>query len=186
MEDFEIVELYWDRDENAIAQSELKYGKYCGTIARNILFNREDTEECVNDTWIRAWQSIPPNRPENLGAYLGKITRNLALNMYEKMNAQKRGSNQTRLCLDELSEVLGHESDVQQHLDLSVLTDTINRFLGTIDAEARKIFVRRYWYMSSVNEIAWRYHITPGKVKMSLLRTRNYLKDYLRKEGYEI
>ena len=97
MEDFEIVELYWDRDENAIAQSELKYGKYCGTIARNILFNREDTEECVNDTWIRAWQSIPPNRPENLGAYLGKITRNLALNMYEKMNAQKRGSNQTRL-----------------------------------------------------------------------------------------
>ena len=186
MEDFEIVELYWDRNEDAILQSELKYGRYCKKIANNILFSNEDSEECVNDTWIRAWSSIPPNRPDNLGAYLGKITRNLAINMYDKMNAQKRGKNQTRLCLDELSEVLGHESDVQQYLDHSALTESINRFLRTIDSEARKIFVKRYWYMASVNEIAWDYRITPGKVKMSLLRTRNSLGEYLKKEGFEV
>ena len=89
MEDFEIVELYWDRDENAITQSDLKYGRYCKSIAYNILFSHEDSEECVNDTWVRAWESMPPNRPEKLGAYLGKITRNLALNMYKKTRRQE-------------------------------------------------------------------------------------------------
>ena len=186
MEDFEIVELYWDRDENAITQSDLKYGRYCKSIAYNILFSHEDSEECVNDTWVRAWESMPPNRPERLGAYLGKITRNLALNMYDKMKALKRGNNQTDVCLDELSEVLGHASDVQQHLDVTTLTESINRFLRTLDSETRKIFVRRYWYMSSVNEIAWQYKITPSKVKMSLLRTRDKLRTYLIKEGFEV
>ena len=132
MEDFEIVEMYWDRNENAITQTDRKYGKYCRKIAYSILFDREDTEECVNDTWLQTWNSIPPHRPERLSTYLGKICRNISINLFEKLSADKRGGTETDACLDEMAEVVGQSSDVEEQLDLSVLTDVINGFLNTM------------------------------------------------------
>ena len=186
MEDYEIVELYWQRSENAIRESDRKYGRYCFKIAQNILFDRSDSEECVNDTWLRAWESMPPNRPERLGAYLGRITRNLALNLYEKLTAEKRGAGETPVVLDELSEVIGKESDVEANVDLTLLKDTINDFLRQLDKETRIIFVQRYYYMATVKEIAANLHLSDSKVKMTLLRTREKLRVWLQEEGYEI
>ncbi len=186
MEDFEIVEMYWDRNENAIAQTDRKYGKYCRKIAYSILYNREDTEESVNDTWLQAWNSIPPQRPEKLSAYLGKLCRNISINLYEKLNALKRGGENTDACLDEMAEVVGQASDVEEHLDLSLLTDCINVFLSRCDKETRTIFVQRYWYMLSVKEIAKENRITESKVKMNLSRCREKLKTFLQEEGYTI
>ncbi len=186
MEDYEIVELYWQRSENAIRESDRKYGRYCFKIAQNVLFNRSDSEECVNDTWLKAWESMPPNRPERLGAYLGRITRNLALNLYEKLTADKRGAGETPVVLDELSEVIGKESDVEANVDLTLLKDTINDFLRQLDKETRIIFVQRYYYMATVKEIAANLHLSDSKVKMTLLRTREKLRVWLQEEGYEI
>ena len=186
MEDYEIVEMYWDRDENAIARTDQKYGKYCRKIAYSILFDREDTEECVNDTYLQTWNSIPPQRPEKLSTYVGKICRNIAINLYEKLNAAKRGGTETDACLDELAELVGKNSDAEEQLDLSVLTDTINAFLRNCEKEARIIFVQRYWYMIPVKEIAKENRISESKVKMTLLRTREKLRDYLLEEGYSI
>ncbi|MDO5439203.1 MAG: sigma-70 family RNA polymerase sigma factor [Erysipelotrichaceae bacterium] len=186
MEDNEIVELYWQRSENAIRESDRKYGRYCFKIAQNVLFNRSDSEECVNDTWLKAWESMPPNRPERLGAYLGRITRNLALNLYEKLTADKRGAGETPVVLDELSEVIGKESDVEANVDLTLLKDTINDFLRQLDRETRIIFVQRYYYMATVKEIAANLHLSDSKVKMTLLRTREKLRVWLQEEGYEI
>ncbi|MBR3150361.1 MAG: sigma-70 family RNA polymerase sigma factor [Erysipelotrichaceae bacterium] len=186
MEDVEIVELYWQRNEEAIRESDRKYGKYCFKIAHNVLFDRSDSEECVSDTWIKAWGSMPPNRPERRGAYLGRITRNLALNMYEKLTADKRGSGETAVALDELSEVIGRESDVEANVDLTLLKDSINAFLRRLDKETRIIFVRRYYYLATVKEIAAGMHLSDSKVKMTLLRTREKLRVWLQEEGYEI
>lgn len=186
MEDFEIVELYWDRDENAIAQTDRKYGKYCRKIAYSILFDREDTEECVNDTYLQTWNSLPPHRPERLSTYLGKICRNVSINLYEKLTAEKRGGHETDACLDEMAEVVGRSSDVEEQLDLSVLTDTINAFLKKCDKQARIVFVQRYWYMIPVKQIAKENHMSESNVKMTLLRTREKLKEYLEEEGYSI
>ena len=186
MEDFEIVEMYWDRNENAIAQTDRKYGKYCRKIAYNILFDREDTEECVSDTWLQTWNSIPVQRPENLSTYVGKICRNISINLYEKLNAEKRGGHETDACLDEMAEVVGKGSDVEEQLDLSVLTDVINNFLQSCDKETRIIFVQRYWYMVPVKDIAKENGLSESKVKMTLLRTREKLKEYLQEEGYSI
>ena len=186
MEDFEIVELYWDRNEDAIYYTDQKYNRYCNSIAYNILFNAEDSKECVNDTWLRAWESMPPHRPENLATYLGRITRNLALNLYEKLTAMKRGGRQLDVALEELSEVIGEESNVTRYIDQKLLTESINRFLRTVDAESRKVFVRRYWYLDSVKDVARRFGLKEGNVKVMLHRTREKLRSYLLKEGYEI
>lgn len=186
MEDFEIVELYWDRNENAITQTERKYGKYCRKIAYSILNNREDTEESVSDTWLQTWNSIPPQRPENLGTYCGKICRNIAINLYEKLSAAKRGGSETDACLDEMAELVGKESDVEEQLDLSVLRDTVNGFLRRCEKSARIVFVQRYWYMQSIKEIAKENRMSESNVKMTLSRTRSKLKEYLEEEGYSI
>ena len=186
MDDFDIVEMYWDRNEDAIYHTDKKYNRYCSGIAYNILFNAEDTRECVNDTWLKAWETIPPQRPENLAAYLGKITRNLAINLHEKLTALKRGGRQTDVVLDELSEVIGEESDVDRYIDEKVLTEIITRFLKQQNETARKVFVRRYWYMSSTKEIARYYGLTESNVKVMLLRTREKLREYLIKEGYDL
>ncbi len=186
MEDFEIVEMYWDRDENAIAQTDRKYGKYCRKIAYSILLDREDTEECVNDTWLQIWNSIPPHRPERLSTYLGKICRNIAINLFEKLSADKRGGTETDACLDEMAEVVGQSSDVEEQLDLSVLTDVINGFLKQCEKQARTVFVQRYWYMLNVKEIAKENGMSESNVKMTLMRTRDKLKEYLIEEGYSI
>jgi len=184
MEDFEIVEMYWDRDENAITETDRKYGKYCRKIAFSIVTNKEDMEECVNDTYLQTWNSLPPQRPERLSTYLGKICRNISINLYEKLTAEKRGGNETDACLDELSELIGGSSEVEEQLDLTVLTDLINKFLKKCEKQARTVFVQRYWYMMSVKEIAKENRMSDSNVKMTLSRTRDKLKVYLKEEGY--
>ena len=185
MEDSEIVELYWQRSERAISETMSKYARYLRSIAFRILSNEADSEECVNDTYTHAWTAMPPHRPQKLGPFLGKITRNLALNMYERMTAEKRGAGEVPAALDELSEVIGKET-VQAEVDAVYLSDSINTFLGTLNEQTRKIFVRRYWYMSSIKEIADDYGISESGAKMTLMRTREKLRDYLREEGYAV
>lgn len=184
MEDQEIVGLYWQRNEEAIRETERKYGRYCFEIAYHVLYEKESVKECLQDTWIAAWDSIPPHRPENLRTYLGKIVRNLAINTYEKMNAQKRRGAETELALDELSEVIGKPSDVEEYVKEEMLKDSINRFLRRCEKETRIFFIQRYWYMMSVEEIAKENKVTVSKVKMNLSRTRERLRDHLREEGY--
>lgn len=183
MEDNQIIQLYFDRSEEAISQTAVKYGKYCHTIAYNILHNFEDSEECVNDTYWKAWSIIPPRKPKRLAAFLGKITRNLSLDVYRHYTAEKRGGGEMSLALEELGDCVSSLESLDDHADEMVLVDTLNRFLASLSAEHRKIFMRRYWYISSVKEIADDYGITESKVKMSLLRSRNQLKAVLEKEG---
>ena len=186
MEDDRIIDLYWQRNEDAIRETDKKYGKYCFQIAHNILYDREDSKECVNDTWIRTWETIPPERPGILSAYLAKITRNLALHLYEKKNAKKRGSGEISLALDELSEVIGHPSDVEENVHLGMLKDSINTFLSTLDTKTRIIFIQRYFYFLSIEEITRKTSSSQGQVKMTLSRTREKLRIYLKEEGYDL
>lgn len=184
MGDEAIVALYWARSEEAIRFSEQKYGGYCGRIAGNILMNREDSEECVSDTWLRAWNAIPPQRPEFLRAFFGRITRNLALNLLEKRHAEKRGgaAGQYAEALDELAEIIADERPVDAE-ERIVLHQVMERFLAELKAEDRKIFVRRYWYFSAVREIAEQFGVGESKVKMTLLRARERLRAMLTEEG---
>lgn len=186
MEDKQIVELYWKRSEEAVAETEKKYGNYCYHISYNILFCNEDAEECVNDTYIRAWNAMPPTKPNRLSAFLGKITRNLSLDRYEKYHAEKRGVGQTDVVLDELQECLSSAENSLDIADDLALKDALNRFLHSLPEKKRKIFVRRYWYLSSVKEIAQDYRMSESRVKMSLLRTRNNLKNFFEREGIRI
>lgn len=181
MDDSGIISLYWERSDRAIAETADKYGAYCRHVANAILQNREDAEECINDTWLRVWNAIPPQRPERLQTFLGKITRNLALNRWEKNRAEKRGEGQVPLILDELAECVGSgEDSISDELHFR---DVLNLFLAGLPAEARKIFVRRYWYMSPVKEIAAEYGFSESKVAVTLFRTRKQLKAVLVKEG---
>lgn len=183
MDESEIIELYWARSENAITETDRKYGHLCRRIAFNILENREDSEECVNDTYLKAWSVIPPTRPVKLSAFLGKITRNLALNRYEKNHSQRRGSGTVTVVLDELAECVPDPNSLEQTVDNRMLAEKINLFLGTLQSEARKFFLLRYWEMNSVGEIAMRCGVSDSKVKVSLFRTRGKLKAYLEQEG---
>ena len=184
MQDEQIVALYLVRDENAIRETERKYGGYCMSIARNVLHSLHDSQECVNDTYMRTWNSIPPHKPVSLRAFIGRITRRLALNMCEKASAQKRGKGTVQLILDELGECIPDTSgDVTQGF---VITDALNSFLASLPEQNRNIFVRRYWYMSTVKDIAADYGMSESKVKMRLLRMRNELKAHLEKEGINI
>ena len=182
MEDLQIIALYWARDEQALAETEEKYGPYCRTVAWNILRNRQDTEECVSDTWFRAWNAMPPQRPRILSAFLGKITRNQALKRYEAMQTQKRGGGQIPLALHELADCLSDGPELQ--VEAAELSCLLDRFVRTLQQKDCCIFLRRYWYLDSVEEIARRYRIAAGTVKSSLCRSRNKLRDYLEKEGY--
>lgn len=183
MDDRQIVELYWARAENAISETARKYGKYCYSIAYNILHSGEDSEECVNDTYLKAWNIIPPQRPDRLSVFLGKITRNAALDRYKYNNREKRGGGQMPLVMDELAECVPAADMPEQIMDDIMLADCLNRFLAALPAETRKIFMRRYWYCSSVKEIAADFSVSEGRVKMTLFRTRNRLKHHLEKEG---
>lgn len=185
MKDTTIIELFFNRDENAIRETDKKYGKYCFSIANRILFNRADSDECVNDTYFKAWTTIPPTLPENLKIYLGKITRNIALNLYEKLNASKRADSQMPVILDEISEMIG-ENKVEQEINAFLLTDSINTFLKELPKDKRKIFVLRYFHMYSIKEIAKQLNLSESNVKMSLSRTREALATYLRKEGFTL
>jgi len=180
MEDTRIVELFFQREERAIEESHRKYGAYCRAVANNILHSEEDSQECVNDTWLRAWNSIPPDRPERLSVYFGKITRNLAIDRYRSAHSEKRGGGQTEVCLDELSECIGGRNTIEDNF---ILRDLLSSFLRTLPEKNRHIFLFRYWYMVPVSKIADHFGMTPDAVKMLLLRTRKKLEAFLEKEG---
>lgn len=183
MDEKEIIELYWVRSERAIEETARRYGRFCHSIAYNILSNREDSEECVNDTYLHTWNAIPPRRPGKLSAFVGKITRNLALKKYEAYNAAKRGGGQVPLALEELAECIPDPDCVERRMEDWMLTEALGRFLESLSPETRRIFLRRYWKLDTVNEIAREFGISESKVKMSLLRTRGKLRSYLEQEG---
>lgn len=183
MEDGQILDLYFARSEQAIDETSKKYGKYCYTIAYNILYSEEDSKECLNDTWLQAWNSMPPARPNKLSAYLGKITRNLALHVYEKMHRQKRGGDQVEMVYEELEGVLSGGGSPEEAMEAQHLTECINRYLKGLPAQHRMIFVGRYWYMESIQQIAKHLGISQSKTKTTLFRLRNGLKEFLKKEG---
>lgn len=186
MEDRQIIDLYFSRDEKAIEETEKKYGSYCRSISLRIVKNKEDCEECVNDTWMSAWISIPPKEPLRLSAYLGRIARNLSLKKYEAGKAKKRGSGEIPLVLDELSLCIPDRNNVDGELDSRLLEESIDSFLSSLSAEHRIIFMQRYWYLCSIKEIAEDNGMTQSNVKMTLLRLRNTLREKLKKEGVEI
>ena len=183
MEDCRIVELYWQRDHSAIAETSAKYGAYCTAIAKNILPDDRDAEECVNDTWLGAWNAMPAQRPTLLGAFLGKITRNLAFSVYRAGRAEKRGGGTLPLVLEELTDCLPAAPSAAQAVEDAELAQTINRFLRMLPERDCNIFLRRYWYAEPLAEIAVRYGLKLNTVKTSLYRTRQRLKEYLEKEG---
>ena len=183
MEDAAIVDLYWQRSDQAIPETDRKYGPYCHTIAYNICANHEDAEECVNDTWFRAWNLMPTERPSVLSAFLGAISRNLALDRYRRRTRKKRGSGETVLALDELDDCVPAHGSVEQQIEEQELEQAIDTFLSTLSATERKIFVARYWFVSSVKEIADKLNCSPGKVKTTLYRLRGRLRTYLQEEG---
>lgn len=183
MEDKQIIDLFWNRSQNAISETAKKYEKYCYYIAFNILHSREDSEECVNDTYLKAWENIPPQRPEKLSVFLGKITRNLSINRFKHKTAKKRGEGQYVIALEELQECIPSMTSVEKDMEEKALVDVFNRFLEGLPIEKRKIFMRRYWYFSQVKDIASEYSMSESKVKMSLMRTRGELKEFLEKEG---
>lgn len=184
MEDSKIVELYWDRNPDAIPETSQKYGNYCTAIARNILGNKEDAEECVNDTYLNAWNSIPPNRPFPLSIFLGKITRNLSFNRYKYNRAQKRGGGEMTLVLDELGECVSGEDAVWQEINKMELLKAINAFLSRLSDKKRNLFISRYWYAESTSEIAKRYQMTESNINMALSRLRKQLGEYLAERGF--
>ncbi|MBO4374826.1 MAG: sigma-70 family RNA polymerase sigma factor [Lachnospiraceae bacterium] len=185
MQDFEIVDLYWSRDENAITETNIKYGSYCRKIAMNITADDGDTEECINDTYLSAWNSMPEERPRMLAPFLAAIVRNHALTIFRKTHSKKRGAGQTALALDELSEVAG-PSTTEDAVDMSLLSGHINSFLKTLGSRERIAFVRRYFYVEPLSDIAAALSMSESAMKSSLFRTRTKLKDYLAKEGYEL
>ncbi len=184
MEDRAIVALYWKRFESAITETEKQYGRLLRSISRGILKSEEDAEECENDTYLKAWNTIPPKRPDKLSAFLAKITRNLSLDRYDAMHAEKRGGGEVLLLLDELAEVVSDEKAFPA--DTEGLSEVLNTFLGSLKADARNIFLRRYWFGDSVQEISERSGFGLSKIKMSLLRSRQGLREALEKEGYRV
>ena len=186
MTDADIVTLYWARDEQAIAQTAQKFGAYCRKIAMNLLGSQEDAEECENDTWMAAWNSMPDNRPARLAPYLGRITRNLALDRFDKTTAQKRGCGQSFAPLDELAECVAAPGSVEESFDAAETGRLISAFLRTLPEETRNIFLRRYWYCDATADIAARYGLTESKVRVTLHRTRGKLAAYLQKKGVAV
>lgn len=182
MDDKNIVELFWARSEDALRETQSKYGKYCTAIAHNVLDSHEDAEECVNDAYLRTWQSIPPANPTSLCAYVSKITRNLAIDRYNRENAQKRNSNGD-VPLDELEAVLSSKDSSPD--DEIIMKECINSFLYSLDKQKRIVFVQRYFYMCSLEEIAKNNGIKMINLKVMLYRLREKLKKHLKEYGME-
>lgn len=184
MEDEAIISLYYARDERAVTETAQKYGGYCESVARRILPSPEDTEECVSDTWLRAWNAIPPARPDPLRLFLGKLTRNLALMRWREQHARKRGGGETALVCEELAECLPGGEDPAAQFEAKELAGEIRTFLKGVGAEDRYLFLARYWYCCSIREIAARFRCSEGRVRTRLYRTRQKLHAYLREEGF--
>ena len=185
MEDNEIIELYLKRDENAIFETEKKYGNYCRKIAENILI-REDSEECINSALLGIWNSVPPKKPENLKFFFAKIVRNIALTKRRKNYAEKRGGGKTEEVFEELSEFLRSEENVEEKVIGKELKESINRFVKNLPEAERNVFVRRYFFFESPKEIGKLCGFSPNRVSVILYRIRKKLKDYLEKEGYSL
>lgn len=183
MEDNQIIELYWQRQESAIAETRTKYGRYLSTISMNILKNTEDAEECVSDTYLHTWNSIPPNRPHVLKAYLGAIVRNLSLDCYKKRFAEKRRASRFTVLLSELEECLPSSASVEQTMEDKEIATQINAFLRTLSKEKQQIFVRRYFYCEELGEIGKTLGFSQSKIKSALFDTRKKLRMHLEKEG---
>lgn len=186
MKDEQIVDLYWERNEEAIRQTERKYGAYLSKVAFNILGDPEDSKECVNDTYLAAWKSIPPNRPNVLSAYLSKITRQLSIDVFRKKNAGKRFASEYAFSLEELEDSFTDGCTPEQELDARALEEAINCFVRALPEDAQKAFVGRYYFFDSIKDIAAYCAMRENKVKSLLYRTRQRLKTYLEKEGFDL
>ena len=184
MQDERIVSLYFKRDENAIRETEKKYGRYLTKIAHNILVDLEDCKECVNTTYFKAWTSIPPHKPSALAAYLGKITRECAIEVFRTQHRKKRSGSEYELSLSELDECIPTKESTESQVEFALLTEALNTFLYSLTSEERCVFVGRYYYMDSIKNISFYYGMSETKVKSMLFRMRNRLKNYLEKEGF--
>ena len=183
MDDQQIIELYWNRSDEAIAQTQKKYGRLCYKVAFNILGSHQDSEECVNDTYLKAWNAIPPRRPQKLSAFLCRITRNQALKRYESNTAEKRGGSEVPLALEELAGCIPDPGSATALTEQRELIRQLNGFLAELPIETRGIFLQRYWGLESVRDIALAMGISESKVKVTLHRTRKKLKRHLEQEG---
>lgn len=186
MEDRQIIDLYFQRSEGAISATRDKYGHLLCSIALGILKNMQDAEECESDTYLKTWNVIPPTVPNVLSAFLSKIVRNLSLDRYEHITAEKRGGGEIPVLLDELEECIPDPHGTGGSVQAEILADLLNEFLGSLKKDARIFFMRRYWYGDSVEEISRKYNCGESRVKMSLMRSRNTLKAFLEKAGYTI
>lgn len=182
MDDERIIDLYWERSESAIQETDFKYGRFCKSVAVNILKDQEDAVECINDTYLAAWNSMPPQRPSKLKAFLGRIARNIAFDRYD-YNAAKKRNREMNLILSELEDCLASPFSVEEEAQAGETAELISMFLKNLEQESRIVFIRRYWYSESILDIARRFHMSESKVKSMLFRVRNKLKDYLVKEG---
>lgn len=183
MEDVKIVELYFKRDESAIDETRSKYGRYCNCVAYRILENKEDADECENDTYLCAWNTMPPQKPDLLSSYLGMLSRNCALNKYRKSHAQKRGAGEVSLSIAELDECIPCDKTIDDTLEEKELAEVLSVFLRTLPEVECSIFIYRYWHLATIKEISDKFGYSPSKVKMTLYRTRLKLKAVLEREG---
>lgn len=184
--DNDIIRLYFDRDERAIEATATAYGSYCETIAYNILENSEDSKECVNDAYLKTWDAIPPAKPESLRHFIGKITRNVAFDIYKRLHTQKRGGGQVAAALDELAECVSGGREPEAEYSKKELKQTINSFLDTLPDDKCAIFVSRYWYVKSVKDIAAEYDMSVTSVSVTLNRLRKRLREYLLERGFDV
>lgn len=185
MDDERIISLYWARDESAITETSIKYGKLCAYIANNILSNYEDSEECVNDTYLAVWNAIPAKHPNRFSVFLSRIVRNLALKKYEYVSAAKRNPSAV-VSLEELSECVSGTDSVESEIEQKFIESTIDKFLWRQGDEKRNIFIRRYWYFDSIEDICSRTGFSQSKVKSMLYEMRRRLRKYLESEGIDV
>lgn len=185
MDDSLIIRLYEERNEKAISETDKKYGKLCKSIAYNILFNEQDSEEALNDTYFKAWNSIPPMKPKILSSFLGRITRGISIDKLRRRTSEKRGKGEYELTVSELESCIPSKySSPENDIEAQALTEIINGFLEKLSPSERKVFVCRYWYFDSVHSISTQFGYSESKTKSMLFRTRNRLREILEKEGY--
>ena len=184
MNDSQIVNMYWERNEKAVEETQKKYGSFCYSVAYSILCNEEDAKESVNDTYLDAWNSIPPHKPSVLSAFLGKITRRISIDKWRNKNAARRGGGQITDTLDELAECIPDSNGIEKQLEEKALNETINSFIKSLTEEEQKIFICRYWYLDSIKSISEQFGFSQSKVTSMLFRTREKLRKILMEEGF--
>lgn len=186
MEDQEIIQLFWERSESAVQEASRKFGNYCGSIARGILNNHEDSEDCVNEALMRAWESIPPKKPSSLCAFIGRITKNIALDRIKSSERKKRGGGELALVYEELAGIVSDGTSVEDEFERKEIMSAISNFLRNSSKQNRQVFVLRYWYCRSAPEIAAELYIKEEHTYVILSRMREKLREHLKKEGYDI